>query len=89
MTPTPFLLHIKDHVLSDLRERLARTRWPDEPPGPAWSTGSSLAYMQALADHWRTDFDWRVHEAALNQFRQFTVPLAGIDLHFIHEHFRC
>ena len=28
--------------------------------------------------------DWRVHEAALNRFRQFSMPLAGIDLHFIH-----
>ena len=84
-TPVPFSLHVDDRVLDDMRDRLARTRWPDEPPGPAWSTGSSVAYMQALAEHWRTGFDWREHEAGLNRFRQFTVPLAGIDLHFIHE----
>ena len=83
--PTPFSLHIDDSVLEDLRQRLARTRWPDEPPGPAWSTGSSVAYLQALAEHWRTGFDWREQEAALNRFRQFTVPLAGIHLHYIHE----
>jgi hypothetical protein len=41
--------------------------------------------MQALVAHWRDGFDWREHEAALNRFAQFTVPLAGIDLHFIHE----
>ena len=85
MTPTLFSLHVEDHVLDDLRQRLAHTRWPDEPPGPAWSTGSSVAYMQALVEHWRTGFDWREHEAALNRLRQFTVPLAGIDLHYIHE----
>lgn len=84
-TPTPFSLHVEEPVLDDLRERLSRTRWPDEASGPAWSTGSSVAYMQALVEHWRTGFDWRVHEAALNCFRQFSVPLAGIDLHFIHE----
>ena len=84
-TPVPFSLHVDDRVLDDMRDRLARTRWPDEPPGPAWSTGSSVAYMQALAEHWRTGFDWREHEAGLNRFRQVTVPLAGIDLHFIHE----
>ncbi|MDH4051212.1 MAG: alpha/beta fold hydrolase [Rubrivivax sp.] len=83
--PTPFRLQVDDQVLDDLRQRLARTRWPDEPPGRAWSTGSSVAYMQALAAYWRTGFDWRAQEAALNRFRQFTVPLAGIDLHFIHE----
>ena len=84
-TPIPYSLHVDDRVLDDLRERLARTRWPDEAPGAAWSTGSSVAYMKALAEHWRTGFDWRAQEAELNRFRQFTVPLAGIDLHFIHE----
>jgi len=82
---TPFTLHVEDRVLDDLRQRLARTRWPDEAPGPSWSTGSSVAYMKSLTEHWCSGFDWRAHEAALNRFRQFTVPLAGIDLHFIHE----
>ena len=84
-TPTPFALHVDDQVLDDLRRRLAATRWPDEPPGAAWATGSSVAYMQALVAHWTQGFDWRAHEAALNRLRQYTVPLAGIDLHFIHE----
>lgn len=50
-TPTPFSLHVDDRVLDDLGQRLARTRWPDEAPGPAWSTGSSVAYIQALVEH--------------------------------------
>jgi pimeloyl-ACP methyl ester carboxylesterase len=83
--PQPFRLHIPDETLQDLRERLARVRWPDEPPGPAWSTGSSVAYMQDLVAHWRDGFDWRAQEAAINGFRQFKAPLGGIDLHFIHE----
>jgi len=37
----------------------------------------------ALA-HWRTGFDWRAQEHELNHFQQFTVPLAGIDVHLIH-----
>ena len=84
-TPTPFRLHVDDAVLADLRERLARTRWPDQTPGEPWAHGSDLAYVQGLCDHWRTGFDWRAQEAALNAFHQYTVPLAGIDLHFIHE----
>jgi pimeloyl-ACP methyl ester carboxylesterase len=83
--PTPFHLYIPDQTLQDLRQRLTRVRWPDEPPGPPWSTGSSVAYMQDLVDYWRDRFDWRAQEAALNRFRQFKVPLGGIDLHFIHE----
>ena len=84
-TPKPFTLHVEDPVLADLRERLARTRWPETPPLPEWEGGTSVAYLRNLVEHWHSAFDWRAHEAALNAFRQYTVPLAGIDLHFIHE----
>jgi pimeloyl-ACP methyl ester carboxylesterase len=83
--PKPFTLHVADADIADLRERLARTRWPDEPPLPPWSTGTSLSYMQTLCAHWRERFDWRAWEGELNGFRQFTVSLGGIVLHFIHE----
>ncbi|HEU5282990.1 MAG TPA: epoxide hydrolase [Burkholderiales bacterium] len=81
----PYQLAVPEAVLNDLRERLARTRLPDEPPAAPWSTGTSVGYMRALLDYWREGFDWRAHEARLNAFPQFTVPLAGIDLHYIHE----
>lgn len=83
--PKPFKIHVPDDALADLRARLARARWPDEPPVAPWSTGTSLAYMKQLVDYWSERFDWRAQEAKLNAFRQFTLPLAGIDLHFIHE----
>jgi microsomal epoxide hydrolase len=41
--------------------------------------------MKELVAYWKDRYDWRAHEAALNAFRQFTAPVAGIDLHFIHE----
>ena len=62
-----------------------RVRWPDEPPGTPWSTGSSVDYVRDLVGYWRDGFDWRAQETALNRFQQFKVPLGGIDLHFIHE----
>ena len=42
MTPTPFQISISDDVLTDLRERLARVRWPDEAPGAPWQFGTSV-----------------------------------------------
>jgi pimeloyl-ACP methyl ester carboxylesterase len=83
--PKPFKIRVPDEALTDLRARLARVRWPDEPPLAPWSTGTSVAYMKGLVEYWREQFDWRAQEAKLNAFRQFTVPLAGIDVHFIHE----
>lgn len=84
-TLRPFQLSVPESVLEDLRQRLSRTRLPDEPPLEPWSTGTSVAYLRTLLDYWRDGFDWRAQEAKLNAFRQFTVPLAGIDLHFIYE----
>jgi len=83
--PTPFRLNIPEAALEDLRGRLARTRLPDEPPLEPWSTGTSRAYVEQLVAYWESGFDWRAQEASLNRFRQFTVPLGGIELHFIHE----
>jgi pimeloyl-ACP methyl ester carboxylesterase len=85
VTPQPFTLRVPEETLTDLRERLARVRWPDEAPGAGWTHGSSLAYMKELVAYWRERYDWRIHEARLNRWRQFTVPLGGIDLHFVHE----
>lgn len=82
-TPQPFTLQIPDAALADLHERLARTRLPDEPPLPSWSTGTSLAYLRELIDYWRTSFDWRAWEGRLNSFPQFMMPISGIDLHFV------
>lgn len=84
-TPKPFRVQVPEDAIVDLRARLARVRWPDEPPAEPWSTGTSVAYMKGLVEYWGTGFDWRKEEAKLNAFRQFTVPLDGIQLHYIHE----
>lgn len=79
-----FRLQVPEAALDDLRERLERTRWPDEPPLEAWATGTSVAYARELCGYWRTRFDWRAWEARLNALPQYKLPLHGIDLHFIH-----
>jgi len=86
MTPRPFRLHVADGALAELRERLRRARWPDEPPLEPWSTGTSAAYLRDLVSYWEAQYDWRAQEERMiNRFRQFTLPLGGIELHFIHE----
>jgi microsomal epoxide hydrolase len=84
MKPEIFRLDVPDSALADLRERLKRTRWPDEPPLAPWSTGSSLAYMKELVAYWQSGFDWRAWEAKLNAFPQYMAKAGGIDVHFIH-----
>ena len=84
MTITPFQFHVPDSVLDDLRERLARTRWPDEIPDTGWDYGSNLAYVKELVEYWRTDFDWRAQEAYINSFDHFRTEVEGLGIHYIH-----
>src|SRR5574341_868030 len=83
-SPRRFTIQVANDVPSDLRQRLTRVRWPDEVPGGGWSYGTDLSYMRELVAYWRDRYDWRAQEAQLNRFRQFTVPVGGIELHFIH-----
>ena len=83
-TPVPFSLHFPDAALADLRERLARTRFPDQAPDAPWAYGTDVGYLRGLVEYWRDRFDWRAEEARLNAFPQFKVPLDGIDVHFLH-----
>lgn len=83
--PQPFSLKVPDDVLRDLHSRLERTRWPDEPPLDPWYAGTSVAYLKDLVSYWRNGYDWHAQEARINAFRQFTVPMQDVDLHFIHE----
>ena len=82
--PQPFRLHVADSAIDDLRERLARTRFPDQAPGEPWAYGADLAYLKGLVDYWQSGFDWRAQEGRLNAFAQFKVALHGIDLHYLH-----
>jgi microsomal epoxide hydrolase len=83
--PVPFRIAVPNAVLVDLKERLARTRFPDEIEGSGWDYGTNLGYLKALVSYWRTTFDWRAQERTLNQLPQFKISIDGIDLHFVHE----
>ncbi len=81
---TPFRINIPQTQLDDLRDRLARTRWPSEIPDVDWARGVPGDYLRGLAGHWRDSYDWRKHETQLNELPQFTTTIDGQNIHFIH-----
>jgi pimeloyl-ACP methyl ester carboxylesterase len=81
---TPFTYHAPESALDDLRQRLARARWPEREPVGDWSQGVPLAKLRALVDYWRTEYDWRRCEATLNGFDQYRTAIDGLDIHFLH-----
>lgn len=80
----PFVLSIGEGELTDLRDRLDRTRWQEREPVDDWSQGARLEKVRALCEHWRTAYDWRRCEKQLNAWGQFKTELDGLDIHFLH-----
>ena len=80
----PFEIQVPESALLDLKERLARTRWPEAETVADWSQGIPLAYVQELCAYWRESYDWRVVEARINALPQFVTTIDGVDVHFLH-----
>ena len=80
----PFRVEISGAAIDDLRERLARTRWPEKEPVGDWSMGIPLAYVQELASYWAESYDMRRVADLLNRYEQFTTAIDGVDIHFLH-----
>ena len=70
--------------LDDLKKRIAMTRWPERETPSDWSQGIPLAYTREICEYWRTQYDWRRCEAALNAHPQFITELDGLDIQFLH-----
>ncbi|MGW6276808.1 epoxide hydrolase family protein [Kribbella sp. NPDC055071] len=84
MTIEEFRLDVPESELTYLQARLDDVRWPDELPGIGWEYGVPLRYLQDLVEYWRDGYQWRVHEARLNEWPQFTTTIDGANVHFAH-----
>src|SRR5579862_1458158 len=80
----PFEIDISDLVLEDLADRLAVTRFPDEIEDTGWEYGTPIGYLRELVEYWRDAYDWRAHEARLNELAHFRTAIDGQSVHFIH-----
>lgn len=81
---TPFRVQVSAEQIADLRERLARTRWPDQLDGSGWDYGTDSAFLKPLCDYWRSGYDWSGFEARCNAQPQFRAEIEGQPLHFYH-----
>ena len=84
LTIRPFEVHVPNEDLTDLRRRIAATRWPPRELVADPSQGVQLAPIQELTRYWATDHNWRTCEAELNALPQFTTEIDGLGIHFIH-----
>jgi pimeloyl-ACP methyl ester carboxylesterase len=80
----PFHVAVPESVLTDLHDRLTRTRWPDPAPHNNADYGIELASVQKLCEYWLHSFDWRKAEAKINSFAQVFTTIDGAGVHAIH-----
>src|SRR5262245_20802224 len=84
MDASPFVVNVPQPTLDDLQARLRWTRWTDE-IDDGWTLGTNREELTALIEHWRSSFDWRRQEDAINRVPQFRADVDGIGIHFLHE----
>jgi pimeloyl-ACP methyl ester carboxylesterase len=77
-TVTPYLIDVPESALTDLRDRLTRTRWADA-VADDWSRGTKPSVLRDLVAYWSDGYDWKTTEARLNRFEHYTYD----GLHFV------
>lgn len=80
----PFRIEASDAALTDLRDRLERTRYAIPASPNSWAAGMPPEYLRELVDHWLTAFDWRTQEKRLNAYPQFLAEIGDQTIHFVH-----
>jgi hypothetical protein len=80
----PVTFSVPQADLDDLNTRLSRTRFARPAPGDDWDYGTPNAYLREMVDYWRTEFDWRAHEARIADLPHFATQIDGQQVHFVH-----
>ena len=81
----PFVIHVPDDTLIDLKRRLDSTRWSTDLDNETETYGVSTRYLKSLADYWANGFDWRAAERTINEFKHHRVEIDGVPVHFMRE----
>ncbi|KAF8900220.1 alpha/beta-hydrolase [Mucidula mucida] len=86
-----FQISVPDDKIDLLRRKLELCVFPDELEDAGSDYGAPLADIRRLVDYWKTGFDWRAQEAAINaELPQFTRDLnvdgfGTLNIHYVHQ----
>ncbi|MBP1222494.1 epoxide hydrolase family protein [Flavobacterium sp. 1355] len=80
----PYHISVSKEAITELKERVNATRWPEQETVTDQSQGVKLAQIQSLVKYWGSDYDWTKTETKLNSLPQFVTNIDGLDIQFIH-----
>lgn len=86
----PYTVAIPQAKLDTLKQKLALTTWPDELDDSGWARGAPLDDVKRLAAVWKDSYDWRRHEAKINELPNYHTKIQAdgfepLDIHFVHQ----
>lgn len=86
----PFKISVHQKAIDRLQQKLAVVDFPDELDDAGWDYGASLPEVKKLITYWQDDYDWRKHEAKLNELPNYTTDIevdgfGELQIHFIHQ----
>jgi hypothetical protein len=86
----PFKIAVTEGQLGVLRAKLDLATCPDELDEAGWIYGAPLADIKRLVAYWKDMYDWRKHEAKINdELPQFTRDIdvrdhGTLNIHYVH-----
>lgn len=78
-----FKVNISENEIADLKERLAKTRFAPLPESKDFKEGTDPDYLKNICEYWQNSYDWKKHEAEINELEHFTEEINGETIHFI------
>ena len=85
---SPYTIAVPDDRLKRLSQQLSLADFPDELDQAGWDYGAPLADIKRLVAYWKDTYDWRRHEATLNELPNFHTDIQAdgfevLDIHFV------
>lgn len=78
-----FTVAVAPAEVTELRQRLAATRWPDDFANEDCRYGVEGEWLREIVGWWAEEFDWRETEAALNALDHRRVWIDDMPVHFV------
>jgi hypothetical protein len=85
-----FNISVQQSAIDRLQQKLAVVDLPDELDDAGWDYGASLPEVKKLIKYWQNDYDWRKHEAKLNELPNYITGIevdgfGELQIHYIHQ----
>lgn len=86
----PYTISVPRAKIDRLQQKLAVVDLPDELDDANWDYGASLPEVKKLITYWQNDYNWRKHEAKLDELPNHMtgVEVDGfgeLQIHFLYQ----